>query len=190
MKNFNKRDVIFLSLTLFSLNVSMAQDSSAWKKAENKRDKDCVNCYAVIDDNKKEEVYSYSDSITSPITTHNKDGYSYQLSSSDTYKKEKRVIPEPIIANENLDVKPEVKIDSSNSKNIAIQVGAFRRYAGAKIYAKKYAILSTKYNVEIVAGAKDQKPIYRVRIEGFPSRAKAKEFKRKYGLTGAFLVMR
>ena len=177
MKKINRRALIVVSLSLFSLNISMAQSLSEWKKIENKVKKDCVDCYANLDGDKKEPVYSYSDSKNNSDSTHNKDGYKYTVSSSDGYKKDQKELKEA----------PN-KLDTS--KKIAIQVGAFRRYKGAKIYAKKYAILSSKYHVEIVAGAKDQKPIYRVRIEGFSSKVKAKEFKRKYRLTGAFLVMK
>jgi len=189
MKNINRKTLIIISLSLFSLNISMAQSLSEWKKIENRVKKDCVNCYANLDGDKKEALYSYSDSKEKVDTTHNKDGYQYTLSSSDTtYKKDLKDKDVAFSDNRYLEEAPINKVDGS--KKIAIQVGAFRRYKGAKVYAKKYAILSSKYHVEIVAGAKDQKPIYRVRIEGFSSKTKAKEFKRKYRLTGAFLVMK
>jgi cell division septation protein DedD len=188
MNKFNKNPLLFLSLTLFLLNSSMAENLSDWKKKDNQAKKDCVNCYADIDSDKKaiellksqaivdkkEQVYSYDDSTSAPKIYH-ENGYKYQISASDSYSDQNHE-------------EREKKIE--HSKKIAIQVGAFRRYSGAKIYAKKYAILSSKYNVEIKTGVKDQKPIYRVQIEGFSSRAKAKEFKIKYGLTGAFLVMK
>jgi len=187
MKN-NRRTIILISLTLFSLNNCMAHSSADWKKIENKTKKDCVDCYANIDGIKKESVYSYDDSKSSVTKTHNKDGYKYQLSLSDTYGKEDNKRATKMVT---FNDKLKVRRGNYKSKKIAIQVGAFRQYSGAKVYAKKYAILSAnKYKVEILAGAKDQKPIYRVRIEGFSSRAKAKEFKKKYSLTGAFLVLR
>jgi cell division septation protein DedD len=201
MKNFNKRTLIVTSLTLFSLNSSMAQNPSTWEKKESRNQEDCVNCYADIDSDKKAvellkseevvdkraEVYSYNDTV-STSKTYYKDGYEYEVSASDSYSDSTN---KAIVISDEEDIeKIAPPISADNIKKIAIQVGAFRRYAGAKIYAKKYAILSSKYNVEIETGIKDQKPIYRVRIEGFSSRSKAKEFKRKYGLTGAFLVMR
>ncbi|HHC11160.1 MAG TPA: SPOR domain-containing protein [Campylobacterales bacterium] len=74
------------------------------------------------------------------------------------------------------------------SKKISIQVGAFRRYAGAKIYAKRYGMLSHQYKTIIKNDIKDNKPLYRVRIEGFANEHKAKAFMSRYSLNGAFLV--
>ena len=74
------------------------------------------------------------------------------------------------------------------SNKIAIQVGAFREYAGAKVYAKKYDLLSDQYNVEIQENIKDDLPLYRVRIEGFTNEFEAQKFITRYELNGAFLV--
>jgi cell division septation protein DedD len=74
------------------------------------------------------------------------------------------------------------------SNKTAIQVGAFRQYAGAKQYAKKYDLLSNKYNVEIRKNIEDARPLYRVRIEGFSNKSEAKKFITRYNLSGAFLV--
>jgi len=76
------------------------------------------------------------------------------------------------------------------SKKTSIQVGAFRRYAGAKIYARRYGLLSHQYKTVIKKDIKDNKPIYRVRIEGFENEHKAKAFISRYSLNGAFLVRR
>ena len=78
------------------------------------------------------------------------------------------------------------KLSSKNS----IQVGAFRKYAGAKVYAKRYSLLTRKYNVEIKENVQDNRPIYRVQIEGFSNENEAREFMNRYGLNGAFLVRR
>ena len=75
------------------------------------------------------------------------------------------------------------------SNKTSIQVGAFRRYAGAKVYAKRYALLNNQYSVQIKEDIEDAKPLYRVQIEGFKSDSEAKEFMTQYGLfNGAFLV--
>jgi len=76
------------------------------------------------------------------------------------------------------------------SQKTSIQVGAFRRYAGAKIYAKRYGLLSHKYKTIIRKDIKDNLPIYRVRIEGFENEHQAKVFMSRYSLNGAFLVRR
>jgi len=76
------------------------------------------------------------------------------------------------------------------SKKTSIQVGAFRRYAGAKIYAKRYGLLSHQYKTVIKKDIKDNKPIYRVRIEGFANEHQARAFMSRYSLNGAFLVRR
>jgi len=76
------------------------------------------------------------------------------------------------------------------SQKTSIQVGAFRRYAGAKIYAKRYGLLSHKYKTVIRKDIKDNLPIYRVRIEGFANEHQAKVFMSRYSLNGAFLVRR
>lgn len=63
----------------------------------------------------------------------------------------------------------------SFSNKTSIQVGAFRKYAGAKVYAKKYD-LSDRYNVEIKKNVKDNKPLYRVHIVGFSNSSEAEKF--------------
>jgi len=72
----------------------------------------------------------------------------------------------------------------------AIQVGAFRRYKGAKIYARRYGLLNKQYKTVIKKDIKDAKPIYRVRIEGFSNEKEARVFMSRYSLNGAFLVRR
>ena len=85
--------------------------------------------------------------------------------------------------------KTEVK--EAHSSSTAIQVGAFRRYAGAKIYANRYGMLSNKYKTVIKNGLKDNRPIYRVQIEGFLNDNEANAFIAKYSiLNGSFLVSR
>ena len=74
------------------------------------------------------------------------------------------------------------------SSNIAVQVGAFRKYAGAKVYAKRYSLLNSQYDVKIRKDYKDLAPLYRVRVHGFSSAVEAKRFISEYGSEGAFLV--
>ncbi len=74
---------------------------------------------------------------------------------------------------------------------VSIQVGAFRRYEGAKIYAHRYGILSNRYKTVIKNGFKSNRPIYRVQIEGFSNEDEANAFIEKYPiLYDSFLVSR
>lgn len=72
--------------------------------------------------------------------------------------------------------------------SVAIQVGAFSKYSGAKSYEKRYASLTNRYRVAIKTGTKNNKPIHRVRIEGFQSNYEAKKFMNSYGISDGFLV--
>ncbi len=76
------------------------------------------------------------------------------------------------------------------SSKISVQVGAFRKHAGAKVYAKRYSLLTDQYHVKIKKGFKDSAPIYRVQLQGFNSEVEARAFIREYGIDGAFLVRR
>jgi len=119
------------------------------------------------------------------IDTLHYDAYDYTMSSNDTDIKNKSY--------PNLYVTPQVSpVYSSrgnySTSNTAIQIGAFRKYAGAKVYAKKYNALSSKYNVTIKTGVKNNQPLHRVRIEGFANRVEAKNFMARYGITEGFLV--
>ena len=176
---FSKKKLLVISSVVLFVNTCMAESQSPWKKADSSTNKkDCVDCYANLDIDKKETVYTFSDTH-SEAKTYNNNGYKYKIAKSDS--------------NPNaIEVKDKVyeKKPKSSIKTVAIQVGAFRYYTGAEKYVKKYAILSSKYKVTIKTGAKNQKPLYRVRIEGFATKSQAEEFKRKYGLVGAFLVMK
>jgi cell division septation protein DedD len=152
---------------------------------------DCKDCYVDIskppskknesseETLEKEKVYTYDPSNV-PANTYKKkesgSGYEYKTSSTDIYEKNPKEKEKASLSSPKLVTK------------VAIQVGAFRRYAGAKVYAKKYDLLSTQYGVKIETGVKDQKPLYRVKIEGFANKREALEFKDKYSLSGAFLV--
>ncbi len=75
--------------------------------------------------------------------------------------------------------------------NFGVQVGAFKRYEGAKIYKQKHASLYPEYKTVIkkfadVDGSGD--PLYRVWLMGFGSEDEARDFKNSNDLAGAFIV--
>ena len=178
---------------------------STWKSkkplAFNKSKKDdCVDCYAKLPgkstkkiavSKSSEPVYSY-DYSNAPADTYGANDLepavdNYAQNNSYPYD----LAEDPYVAHNTYpnqstaSTKPTIE---SFSNKTAIQVGAFRKYAGAKVYAKKYSLLSNRYDVEIKKNVKDNRPLYRVRIEGFSNRSEAKEFISKYGITEAFLV--
>jgi len=75
--------------------------------------------------------------------------------------------------------------------NFGVQVGAFKRYAGAQVYKRKHASLYPGYKTVIkkfsdVDGSGD--PLYRVWLMGFGSEDEARDFKNNNDLEGAFIV--
>lgn len=73
--------------------------------------------------------------------------------------------------------------------DFGVQVGAFRRYEGAKVYQRKYSAMYRRYNTIIrrfddIDGA----PLYRVWLMGFGSEDEARDFKAHNHLEGAFIV--
>ena len=73
--------------------------------------------------------------------------------------------------------------------NFGVQVGAFRRYEGAKIYKQKYASLHPKYKPVIKKFADvDGAPLYRVWLMGFDTEDEARDFKNTHDMPGAFIV--
>ena len=71
--------------------------------------------------------------------------------------------------------------------NFAIQVGAFRRYEGAKIYRDKFQALSPSKRVIIKKFDVDGAPLYRVWVTGFGSEDEANDFKSTNAISG-FLI--
>lgn len=70
-----------------------------------------------------------------------------------------------------------------------VQVGAFRRYEGAKITQRKYEnIIGQEYKVIIKKGTFKEQPINRVWVSGFRSEHEAKDFKANNGLNGAMII--
>jgi rare lipoprotein A len=73
--------------------------------------------------------------------------------------------------------------------NFGVQVGAFRRYEGARTFKNRYRTIYSRYNTIIkkfddVGGA----PLYRVWLMGFGSEEEARDFKNSHNLEGAFIV--
>lgn len=161
------------------------------KKKDNKKD-DCITCYATP------ISYSKPPSVTKAfkaIKPKRYGAYDYTETASDTTVKRNNYTS----VNANRYRLPSVSVINSpynsystysTSTNIAIQVGAFRKYSGAKIYLKRYNALSNNYNVTIKTSTKNHKPLYKVRIEGFNNKSEAKRFMNRYGILNAFLVRR
>ncbi|MEY3090704.1 MAG: hypothetical protein RL113_1020 [Pseudomonadota bacterium] len=74
--------------------------------------------------------------------------------------------------------------------NFGIQVGAFKRYAGAEIYQKRYSAGDYACYKSVIKRFDDAdgKPLYRVWLMGFGSEQEAEEFKKSHQLAGAFIV--
>jgi len=165
---------------------------SKWKSLTNSKKEECVDCYATISKKSIERVNNMASNST---VVYDYD-YSKTLSDVDSVNNIKlEEYKNPYLVDElysdNRDESLYTKIENKklSSKN-SIQVGAFRKYAGAKVYAKRYSLLTRKYNVEIKENVQDNRPLYRVQIEGFSNENEAREFMNRYGLNGAFLVKR
>ena len=73
--------------------------------------------------------------------------------------------------------------------DFGVQVGAFRRYAGAQIYKRKYTGVYARYTPVIKRFSDvDGAPLYRVWLMGFGSEDEARDFKNSHDLEGAFIV--
>jgi rare lipoprotein A len=72
--------------------------------------------------------------------------------------------------------------------NFGIQVGAFRRYAGAEITKRNYIGRYERYYPVIKHFNVDGAPLYRVWLMGFGSEQEAEDFKDSHYLEGAFIV--
>jgi rare lipoprotein A len=73
--------------------------------------------------------------------------------------------------------------------NFGVQVGAFRRYEGAKIYQRKYSKMYKRYKTIVKRFDDiDGSPLYRVWLMGFGSEEEARDFKGSHDLEGAFIV--
>lgn len=193
-----KNELETKSATRVMLSSNVVQTKNVWKKfktpiikKKNTQKEDCIDCYATPVN------YSKPPLVTSPFTkaikTKSYGAYDYTETAADTTVKTN----EYTSLSTNQYILPTVStVNSSsgsystyeNSNNIAIQVGAFRKYSGAKIYMKRYNALSSKYKVSIKTGTKNNQPLHRVRIESFKNNTEAKRFIYSYGIRDAFLV--
>jgi hypothetical protein len=193
---------------------------SQWQSIKESKTEDCVDCYATITKVPRKKVamvnsyttvygFDYAQTPMDTSASHKVELKEYQnpyLADSETeeaYEKGNSYLVDKSYSenssnytNNNKSLYAKIKKSSSREENIelsrknSIQVGAFRKYAGAKVYAKRYSLLTSKYNVEIKENVKNKKPIYRVQIEGFSNEREANAFMQRYGLNGAFLVRR
>ncbi|HIM94757.1 MAG TPA: SPOR domain-containing protein [Campylobacterales bacterium] len=81
-------------------------------------------------------------------------------------------------------------IDVIATNDVAVQVGAFRKFSGAQKYAKRYSLMNRQYSVAIQEDIKNSKPIYRVQVNGFSNNEEANTFISRYGTQDAFLVLK
>ncbi len=73
--------------------------------------------------------------------------------------------------------------------NFGVQVGAFRRHAGAQAYQRKYTGVYGNYKPVIKRFSDvDGAPLYRVWLMGFGSEQESRDFKDNNDLAGAFIV--
>ena len=72
--------------------------------------------------------------------------------------------------------------------NFGLQVGAFSKIEGAKIYQRKYSRLSRHYRTIIKRLDNDDRGLYRVWIMGFGSMAEAEDFRRSNRINGALVI--
>ena len=217
MNIFNKKTILFLSISTLMINGCVAKNEFktqsatrvmlsstplptkvTWGKVrplsikrKSTKKEECIDCYATGMDYTKPPLATKT--FVKAIKTKRYGAYDYTETAADTTVKRDNYAS----VNANKYVLPAVSTINSSygsystyskSSDTAIQVGAFRKYAGAKIYMKRYNALSNKYSVSIKTGTKDNKPLHRVRIEGFSNKAEAKKFMYTYGIRDAFLV--
>lgn len=73
--------------------------------------------------------------------------------------------------------------------NFGVQVGAFRRYEGARVYQQRFANYDPRYKVIIKKFYDtDGMPLYRVWMMGFGSEQEARDYKTAHDMPGAFIV--
>ncbi len=72
--------------------------------------------------------------------------------------------------------------------DFAVQIGSFRRYAGASITKKRNSLVHGRYKAIIKRFDIDGKPLYRVWLTGFKSEAEARDFIATREYPGAFII--
>ncbi len=219
MKNkINNKLLVLTTLSVIAMNGCVSKtvvvsktpsnkvETSKWKPtqgkslAKSKRD-DCVDCYVDISKKTPQKIalakdsntvysYDYSKAASDvyPLNATAYEAYENPYPVDDSYEEDNPYLVDALYQEDNNRFSKADMKDYSNKRSI--QVGAFRKYAGAKLYAKRYSLLTSQYNVEINKNVKNNKPIYRVQIEGFSNENEAKKFMARYGLKGAFLVRR
>jgi len=182
------------------------QRVSTWREEKTNSKEDCVDCYAKFVREPVDRVAL----VNRDTTVYGYDYAENKMNAYSPYAIEEEEYENPYEDENNYLVDSSYRESDYHNKSLysklennprveengrllaknSIQVGAFRKYAGAKLYAKRYSLLSSKYNVDIKANVKNNEPIYRVQIEGFSNEREAKDFMQRYGLDGAFLVRR
>ncbi len=179
-----KKTMLVFLLTSLMINGGFAKNkpsntsTSTWKKlkissSNNTKKEDCIDCYA------------------SPLTTSKSVKKSKpKMKSYGIYEYEEKIVM-PVLNRYIAPVISNINNGTASYKRysaFSIQVGAFRKYGGAKRYKRRYNALSSKYRVNIKTVQKKNKPLYKVHITGFKSRVEAKIFRNKYNIKDAFLV--
>ncbi len=83
---------------------------------------------------------------------------------------------------------PKPQLPRVHLTNFAVQVGAFRRYAGAEIYRDRHQKMDAGRRVIIKKFIVDGAPLYRVWVTGFGSADEAKDFISENNIRGGFLI--
>ena len=172
------------------VDYNLAKKQSIWKNTINKSSKEeCPECYADI---LKPKRTNYSSSLNRDLekiivsrNIESENGYNYETTSADTYGEADK-LDALYQTTEVENTQPHLITQNCGKKSI--QVGAFRRHAGAETYADKYRTFVNKYNVAIKKNIEQNRPMYRVQIEGFSSAYEARNFIARNSITGAFLV--
>ena len=183
-----------------SKNKMIKKQVACKTKGQKPSKEECPECYASILKPKSENkaIFSYDYVNTRKNSTFNRDlekiivsrsiesenGYNYVSTSADTYGEADDFSNE----NKAVEMAHYQPVLNENSGKKSIQVGAFRRHVGAETYANKYRMLSHQYNVAIKKNIEQNRPMYRVQIEGFSSEYEARKFIARNSITGAFLV--
>ena len=88
----------------------------------------------------------------------------------------------------------ESKIETLGQKrsvvlsDYAVQIGSFRRYAGAQITREKNALVDGRYKAVVKEFELGGAPIYRVWLTGFRSEQEARDFIESERFPGAFII--
>lgn len=183
------------------IQVKKVERKVAWKQKVRLSSKknDCIDCVAAPINYSKPPVLitrnftqKYKRPIEKKPVVKNKlkhyGAYGYIEKASDTTVKKDNYLRNKTIVSARPINNSSYGSYFTKSKNIAIQVGAFRNYRSAKSLLRRYSALSNNYNATIKKGMKNNKTLYRVRVEGFNNRSEAKKFMYSYGISDGFLV--